>query len=73
MSRAFSLRSSRFARVAIYQYLIGFHQIQNNLNDPDDFLLLPKIKNRTYAMETIRRQFDAVLLDAKLKKADSGE
>mgnify|MGYP006291016185 CR=1 FL=1 len=46
--------------VAIYRDLIGFHQTQNNPNDPDDFLFLPNLKNRTYAMETLRRQFDAV-------------
>ena len=59
--------------VAIYKHLIGFHQVQNNPRNPDDFLFLPNLKNRTYAMETLRRQFDAVLLDAKLKKAGSGE
>ena len=59
--------------VSIYNQLIDFHQSENNPHDPDDFLFLPTLKNRTYAMETLRRNFDAVLLDANLKKAGSGE
>lgn len=59
--------------VAIYNDLIGFHQTEKNPHDPDDFLFLPNLKNRTYAMETLRRQFDAVLADAKLKTTGTGE
>lgn len=39
----------------------------------DDFVFFPKMLNRQFAMETMRRQFDKVLQIAELKKSPSGE
>ena len=59
--------------VHIYEQLTEFNQSQGKSCNPEDFLFFPNLKNRTYAMETMRRQFDAITVDAKLKKTESGE
>lgn len=35
---------------------------------PDDFVFFPQYKNRNYALQTIRRQFEFVLMKAELRK-----
>ena len=39
---------------------------------PDDFVFFPQYKNRTYALQTIRRQFEHVLVKAELRKDRMG-
>lgn len=73
------------AAVGIYKDLIDFQQSQNRGIEKDDFVFFPHMRgehsnkkniktktNRDYALQTIRRQFEAILEEADLKKSPSG-
>ncbi len=59
--------------VGIYRDLIEFQTTYNKPTSPDDFLFFPDLKNRNYALDTMRRQFEEILDRAKLKRAMTGE
>ena len=44
------------------------HQLASGFGKADDFVFFPQYKNRTYALQTIRRQFEFVLQKAELRK-----
>ena len=61
------------AAVRIYADLC---KVQKHLGRPcgkDDYVFYPHLPNREFALQTMRRQFDAVLDRAGLKKAATGE
>ena len=61
------------AAVRIYADLC---KVQKRLGRPcgkDDYVFFPHLPNREFALQTMRRQFDAVLDRAGLKKAATGE
>ena len=73
------------AAVGIYKDLIDFQRSQNRGIEKDDFVFFPHMRgehsnkkniktktNRDYALQTIRRQFEAILEEADLKKSPSG-
>jgi integrase len=53
---------------------VGIYENLRHLNGdtPDDYVFFPKLKNRDFALQTMRRQFDHILKEANLKKAASG-
>jgi hypothetical protein len=55
--------------VGIYKDIKQFHEGCKK----NDFVFFPKIENRDFAMETMRRQFDKILQVADLKHSPSGE
>jgi site-specific recombinase XerD len=59
--------------VGIYKDLLTHHEKMGNSATANDFLFFPALKNRDFALQTIRRQFDAILDIAKLKRSPSGE
>lgn len=75
------------AAVGIYSDLVKFHQTGGNPVSPDDYVFFPRLTgvksvkagqgnkegNRDYAMQTMRRLFDEILNEAKLKTNGSGE
>ena len=54
-----------YERLKSRQHAMGFGK-------PDDFVFFPQYKNRTYALQTIRRQFEHVLVKAELRKDRMG-
>jgi integrase len=59
--------------VEVYDRIIA-RQIANGFGKPDDYLFQPEhAENRDYAMRTLTRQFDQLLLLAKLKTNAAGE
>ena len=52
------------AGVGIYEKLLELH---GDLAGPEDFVFFPALKNRQFAFETLRRQFNHVLDKAGLK------
>jgi hypothetical protein len=59
--------------VDIYKDLIEHHNLCENPVTPNDYVFFPKLKNRDYAMQTMRRQFDFILGKSNLKISQSGE
>jgi hypothetical protein len=59
--------------VGIYKDLLEFHEAIGNPFTANDYLFFPKLKNRDYAMQTMRRQFDCILDEAGLKISAGGE
>jgi site-specific recombinase XerD len=59
--------------VEIYRNLLSHHTENDCPTGPDDFVFFPKIPNRDFALQTMRRQFDWVLNKAGLKTASGGE
>ena len=59
------------AAVGVYEDLMKLHKA-DNLAEPDDYVFFPRFKNRAYALQNMRRQFDHVLEKANLKKSPSG-
>lgn len=55
--------------VGIYEDIKKIHQLASK----DDYVFLPEIKNREFALQTMRRQFDEILKDADLKHSKTGE
>ena len=64
--------SMQFA-VDIYKDLVNHHTDFENPVTPNDYVFFPKLKNRDYAMQTMRRQFDCILDDSNLKISQSGD
>ena len=61
------------AAVRIYKDLIAFQKKNDRAHSKDDFIFFPHLKNRAFALQTMRRQFDAILAEADLKHAPTGE
>ncbi len=61
------------AAVGIYQDLIDHHKKNGNPHSKNDYIFFPKIENREFAFQTMRRQFDAILARAELKNSSTGE
>lgn len=59
------------AAVGIYQDLCNFNA-DLGFGKPDDYVFFPALKNRTYAFQTMRLQFNHVLNEAGLKKSPTG-
>jgi hypothetical protein len=59
------------AAAGIFEDLTEFNKAKG-YGKPDDFCFFPAIKNRSYALQTMRRQFDWVLKKANLKESNSG-
>jgi hypothetical protein len=59
------------AAVSVYTRLLERHQ-KNGLGGPDDFVFYPEYKNRSYALNVIRRLFDHLLQQTNLKKDANG-
>lgn len=60
------------AAIEIYRRLLEA-QKEKGYGKPSDYLFLPEQLNRDYALTTLRRQFDYVLDEAKLKKSPDGK
>lgn len=60
------------AAVGIYADLCELQKQLGRPHGKDDFVFFPHLKNREFALQTMRRQFDAVLERAELKKSPSG-
>jgi len=61
------------AAVGIYIDLIKFHKEHKNPSNNDDYVFFPNLKNRAFALQTMRRQFDEILSRCNLKVAPTGE
>lgn len=61
------------AAVGIYRDLVQHQQSRGLPCGRDDFVFFPDVTNRDYAMQTMRRQFDAILDRANLKTTASGQ
>lgn len=59
------------AAVGIYEDLTKMNS-ERGFGKPDDYVFFPHLSSRTYAMETMRRQFNHVLKKAKLKTSSAG-
>ncbi len=59
--------------VPLYKDLIEFQKNNGKPHSKDDYVFFPNLKNRDFAMQTMRRQFDVVLNACELKTAPSGE
>ena len=59
--------------VEIYRNLLSHHTKNDCPTGPDDYVFFPKIPNRDFALQTMRRQFDWILNKAGLKTAPGGE
>lgn len=59
--------------VGIYRDLVALHTKTKKPKGLEDFVFLPEIKNRDFALQTLRRQFEELLGRAKLKRTPSGE
>ena len=59
--------------VGIYRDLLAHHTKSKKPKGQEDFVFLPEIKNRDFALQTLRRQFEELLGRAKLKRTPSGE
>jgi len=57
--------------VVVYERLRERHE-KLGLAGDDDYLFFPEFKNRAYALATIRRQFEHVLEEARLKHDKQG-
>lgn len=61
------------AAVGIYEDLLAFQKKTKKPYKKDDFLFFPDLQNRSYALQTMRRQFDELLARSDLKKSSTGE
>jgi hypothetical protein len=67
------------APVITLEAAVGFYEALTKLNEtkgfgkPDDYVFFPGFENRTYAKETMRRQFSHCLVQAKLKTGVRGQ
>ena len=52
--------------VVVYERLRARHEKAGLVSD-DDYVFFPEFKNREYALATLRRQFEHVLKEARLK------
>jgi integrase len=59
--------------VEIYRNLLSHHIKNDCPTGPDDYVFFPKIPNRDFALQTMRRQFDWILNKAGLKTPIGGE
>ena len=59
--------------VEIYKDLIEFQKKNNRPHSKNDFVFFPHLPNRDFALQTMRRQFDAILESCELKTASTGE
>lgn len=59
--------------VGIYKDLIEFQSKNDRPHKKDDFAFFPELKNREFALQTMRRQFDHILAIADLKHTPTGE
>ena len=59
--------------VGIYKDLLAHQKKMNRPHGPNDYLFFPHLENRNFAMQTMRRQLDVVLEEAKLKFSANGE
>jgi site-specific recombinase XerD len=59
--------------VLIYQKLITFYKENNEDVKSDDYVFFPKIKNRDFALRTMQRLFNELLITSKLKKSNLNE
>ena len=59
--------------IGIYRDLLALHKTNDSPTGPDDFVFFPKIPNRDFALQTMRRQFEWILDKAGLKTAPGGE
>jgi hypothetical protein len=53
--------------VVVYERVRARHEDVGLASD-DDYVFFPELKNRAYALATLRRQFDYVLKEAGLKR-----
>ncbi|CAM8455750.1 XerD Site-specific recombinase XerD [Candidatus Methylopumilus universalis] len=59
--------------VLIYQKLITFYKENKEDVKSDDYVFFPKIKNRDFALRTMQRLFNELLITSKLKKSNLNE
>lgn len=58
--------------VDVYDRLLQ-SQKEQGYGTPDDYVFFPRYRNREYALQTIRRQFDFILEQADLKESVRGQ
>jgi len=68
----YPVTSMKFA-VDIYKDLLKFHKDNGNHYSKNDYLFFPNIKNRNFALDTMRRQFEKILEVADLKTTSDGQ
>lgn len=59
--------------IHIYRKLKDFYKKKDEGTEPDDFVFLPAIKNRDFALRVIQRKFNKILETARLKKSNLNE
>jgi hypothetical protein len=59
--------------VNIYTKLIDFYKTNSESVNPDDYVFFPNIKNRDFALRTMQRLFNELLITSKLKKSNLNE
>ena len=58
--------------VPIYRKLIALHENRGLPITKNDYVFMPNLQNRTYALRVLSRQFDYLLNRAELKETSSG-
>lgn len=61
------------AAVNIYEQIVKYQVEKKRPHTADDYVFFSHISNRDFALQTMRRQFDEILKEAKLKKSSTGE
>ena len=56
-----------------YKKIIELRGYKDGVVDPDDYLFMPNLKNRSYAYKVLARQFDVLLARLNLKYSDEGD
>lgn len=59
--------------VGIYKDILEYHKTHNNPYTKNDYVFFPKIHNRQFALDTMRRLFNRILEVAQLKINSSGD
>jgi hypothetical protein len=59
--------------VRVYEYLLKYYEKNQIAHSSDDYVFYPHLKNRNYAIHTLRRQFNEILFKSNLKKTSIGE
>ena len=65
--------TSLSSAIGIYKDLVKFHKDNKEPTSKDDYVFFPSIKNRDFAMTTMGRLFNHILLTSELKHSPTNE
>lgn len=56
-----------------YKKIIALRDYKDGVANPEDYLFMPNLKNRSYAYKVLARQFDVLMARLDLKFSDEGD